>query len=90
MSVSREELHTSVDEETQCGLVVASCICGEPKGHVEAGDEVHKCADHQFCKGQWIGDCEENFKGVVFPGGFTSIEEARAEVLRRALLGPVF
>lgn len=67
---------------TECKQAVASCVCAEPEGHVEAGQPVHKCKDTDVCKGEWTGETEENIVPVVFPGGYTTYEEAREAALR--------
>lgn len=56
-------------------------MCGEPEGHVEQGQPVHRCRDHEVCKGEWRVEDGE-FVPVVFPGGLTLADarRARAEV----------
>lgn len=64
--------------EDQCGERVASCLCGEPKGHVAQGEEVHKCSDHEVCMGEWKGSGEDVVP-VVYPGGLNE-EQALAKM----------
>lgn len=60
-----------VEGAVTCAAPAAKCRCGEPAGHVEAGDPVHACAD-EGCGGSWTGEHHtDTFVVVVYPGGFT-------------------
>lgn len=62
----------------KCAEVEARCVCGEPEGHVEQGQPIHKCMDHEVCRGEWKIE-DGVFVPVVFPGGLSLREALRAQ-----------
>jgi hypothetical protein len=79
----------------QCEATLAKCRCDKDANHVEAGDKVHECLgpNHRTakpCHGSWSGSDETgDLEIVLYPGGLTEIE-AKQEMLRQVMLGPVF
>lgn len=80
---------------SQCEATLAKCRCDKDAGHVEAGDKAHECLGHspdtgKTCKGSWSGsEATGDLEILLYPGGLTEIE-AKQEMLRQIMLGPVF